>query len=304
MKLYILSFFIFVSLLCGNLIQAAPVPGHLKKTVTFIFIRDSSGTLTPIGTGFFVGILSKEHPELAYGFLVTAKHVLTTPQGRYYPEFFIRVNKRSGDSEIIRVSLSGSNAVRVYSHKDPQVDIAVIPIPPVAPNIYDVIFISDGLITTKERFTQMEITEGDEVFFIGLFTSFFGKERNYPIVRFGRVSIITDEKIPWNESGKPVEMLNLYLIESLSFGGNSGSPVFFFLSPTRDSDVLTLGPPRLFLAGIMRGYFNQHEEIEIRTLKASKQNLGISAVIPAYYLHEILFSDELVKLRSPATSSK
>src|SRR2546430_15295912 len=36
-----------------------------------------------------------------------------------------------------------------------------------------------------------------EVFFAGLFTPFAGEPRNYPVVRFGRIALVTGEPISW-----------------------------------------------------------------------------------------------------------
>jgi hypothetical protein len=60
--------------------------------------------------------------------------------------------------------------------------------------------------------------------------------------------------------------------------------------------------PVMKLAGIMKGFFGEQQKIKfIETVKVPvvSSNLGIAAVIPAYKLHEILFSDNLKKLRSP-----
>lgn len=51
-----------------------------------------------------------------------------------------------------------------------------------------------------------------------------GEHRNNPIVRFGRVALLPEDKIPWQENGKSAESVELYLLETQSYGGNSGSP--------------------------------------------------------------------------------
>src|SRR5437879_5312472 len=43
----------------------------------------------------------------------------------------------------------------------------------------------------------LQIVEGTEVFFAGLFTPFAGEPRNYPVVRFGRIALVTGEPISW-----------------------------------------------------------------------------------------------------------
>ncbi len=136
---------------------------------------------------------------------------------------FIRINKRSGGSDMIEVPLRGDRALSVVEHRDETVDVAILPMLP-RPDVYEIRTIPEDMIITKERFKQDQIGEGDEVFFTGLFTPFYGSDRNFSIVRFGRVAMLKDERIPWQ--GKA---LDLYLIECQSFGGNSGSHVLSIL---------------------------------------------------------------------------
>ena len=94
--------------------------------------------------------------------------------------------------------------------------------------------------------------------------------------------------------------MDLYLMESSSYGGNSGSPVFFYLGADRQPGALILGSPVLRLAGVMMGTFQDIQPvrfIEQAPVPISVASMGISAVIPAYKLHEILFGEELTKAR-------
>ncbi len=151
------------------------------------------------------------------------------------------------------------------------------------------------MLVTKETFERLKIKEGDDVFFGGLFVPFTGAKKNIPIIRFGRVAMISDEKIPWDG-----QQLDLYLMETQSFGGNSGSPVFFNLNPTRDPGSFVLGPPQLFLAGIMKGSFLNASELVVvnrAPVPVSRENAGIAAVVPSYLLHDVIFGKELVSFR-------
>ncbi len=149
----------------------------------------------------------------------------------------------------------------------------------------------DELITTKEGFGELKIREGSDVFFTGLFSPFIGSQRNYPVVRFGRVALVTGEKIEWDG-----ELMDLYLVEAGSYGGNSGSPVFFYLGSDREPGSLIVGSPVLKLAGIMQGTFLDAQEIKIinrDTNPVSLSSMGIAAVVPAYKLHDVLYGDEV-----------
>lgn len=275
--------------------MATTIPSEVKEIVTFIFVRDSRGELVPNGTSFFVGVKSKDDRELMHAYLVTVKHVLQDKSGSYYPSVFIRLNKKAGGAGMIELALQGQNAVPIHMHEDPTVDLAVLPILP-STDVYKFKVLPDDMLTTKESFKEADIREGDEVFFTGLFTSFFGAQRNYPVARFGRVALVAEEKIPWKNV-----MLDLYLIECQSFGGNSGSPVFFYLGVTREPGSVILGGTKLLLAGVMKGSFLDAKEVmiaETSPIALSLENVGIAAVVPSYKLHEILFSDALRETRS------
>lgn len=272
---------------------ASGIPSDLKKTITFVFSEDETA---PIGTGFFVGIRNEKHN---YIYLITAKHVIMDENKRFCKFINIRVNLKNGDSIIIPCPLESNVHKVIYTHPDSSVDIAVIPYVPniKTPELLDISYIPCEMITTKEMFQKNQISEGEDVFFGGLFTPHYGKKKNYPILRFGRLAMIPEEKILWNR-----QLAELYLLEIQSFGGNSGSPVFFYLGPIRNPRAINIGPPKILLAGVMIGYFSNPNKIgeiitETKNIPISFENVGIAAVVPAYKLHEILFSDELKSLR-------
>ncbi len=45
---------------------------------------------------------------------------------------------------------------------------------------------------------KLGITEGDDMFFVGLFTPFYGSKENLPICRFGHLAMLPDEAITVN----------------------------------------------------------------------------------------------------------
>jgi len=269
---------------------------EIKKSVSFIFIPDGPNKLKPNGTGFFVGVKYTDNEKGFSVYFVTAKHVLQDNHNNYFTEVVLRLNKKEGDSQLIKIDLKD---IRIFEHPDKDVDIALFNCFP-DQNVYDFKFIPDNLIANKEVMVRNEIAEGDEVFFAGLFTSYIGQKKNQPIIRFGKVALIPDEKIEWKEEDKPPKFMDLLLLECQSFGGNSGSPVFFQLNPLRKPGQMTLGGQTIFLAGIMTGSFLQGSQIQITDAIAnliSLQNVGIAAITPADKLYEVLFSEEMVRLR-------
>lgn len=276
---------------------AAVIPPEVKTVVAFVFIPGKQpGEVIPYGTAFFVGVKNRKNSERSYVYLVTAKHVLQSIDKAWLPKIMLRLNTKHGEAEMVEVPvlLSGDNKT-VFLHPDLSVDIAVIPVLP-DPSKFDFKILPEDMITTDKDFKDLKITEGSEVFFTGLFSPYVGTRRNYPVVRFGRVSLITEEKIKFVD-----QEAQLYLIESGSYGGNSGSPVFFYLGSDRIPGSLILGPPVLKLAGVMSGFFLDRQPvglIETSKVPVAPSNMGIAAVVPAYKLHEILFGPELKKQRA------
>jgi hypothetical protein len=294
--------------------MAFTIPPDIKKTVTFIFLADPQGELardpqthTPIanGTGFFVAVKGDKDPSRSFLYLVTAKHVILTPQGTFYPRIYVRLNKKEGDAEFIPVDLirNGNSVVQINS--DPTVDIAVIPESASIADKFDILALPDEMLTTETSFKELPVGEGTEVFFAGLFVSYYGEHKNNPIVRFGRVAMLPEDRVSWRDDAtKPAKNERLYLIETQTYGGNSGSPVFFALSfeLVKPGQLIVAGTPLIKLAGIMMGYFNEPSpigflETPTATIPYSRQNIGIAAVTPSYLLHEILFSAEMKKAR-------
>ncbi len=273
---------------------------QIKKTITFIFKIDDEEKLSPHGTGFFVGVPVEERNNRTLGYFVTAKHVLQDEKNDWLPKIIMRFNTLEGTINYSEHQIDPKN---IFTHKEPEVDLVVIPIIP-KKDVIEFKMIPHKMIATEQRIKEERIEEGDDVFFTGLFTSYMGNQKNHPITRFGKVALMTDEKIEWKEKGKSPIKANLFLVECQTFGGNSGSPVFFRIGARLESGEIPIGPPATLLAGIVKGSFLNASEIEnIETTKKtiSYENVGISAVTPAYKLNEILFYEEVIENRKKAS---
>ena len=294
---------------------AASIPPDLKKTITFIFLADDKGDLAhdpqtqapkANGTGFFVGVPSDKDPSRSFGYLVTAKHVLRDPSGIFFPRIYLRLNKKTGDVDYPSVNLTRDGHSVVAVSPDPTVDIAVIQVAP-STDTYDFMMLPSDMLTTEASVKEFHIGEGTDVFFAGLFVSYYGEHRNNPIVRFGRVAMLPEDRVLWRDDPtKPPEEDQLYLLETQSYGGNSGAPVFFIVPPEIPPGRLLMsgsGQQNIRLAGVMKGYFNEVSAIGFvqsptAVVPYSRQNNGIAAVVPSFLLHDILFSSEMTKARA------
>lgn len=269
----------------------------IQKAISFVFIptNDKNVPLIPFGTGFFLGVKNEARNDVYSIYFATAKHVLQDPSGNYFPEIVLRINTVDNDSQLIRIA---TKDIKIHEHPDKDVDIVIFDCLPDQTRV-EFKFIPDSMIAGKELIAKHEISEGDDVFFTGLFTSHIGQKRNQPIIRFGKVALMPEEPIEWKQPNQLPKLMDLYLLECQAFSGNSGSPVFFDLNPLRKPGHITM-EKQVFLAGIMTGSF--FHSIEVPNVQTganliSLQNNGIAAVTPSYKLQEILFTDELIAYR-------
>lgn len=262
--------------------SAKAIPSEVKKSVAFIYTFEEKNNLTKGGTGFFIGEQNKQNAEQYSISLVTAKHVIQTDDAKsFLPEISVRLNTIDGNSNMFKVPLILSGADKnVFLHEDPTVDLAVITILP-DKNKYDFTFLESELLTKKEDVEKLNISEGSDIFFTGLFIPFMGENRIYPLVRFGKVALIPDERVLVNGEKKEV-----YLIEAGAYAGSSGSPAFVNTEDAPDSRKLI---------GIISNHFI--DKLPVRPTQAEKSaaiaNIGIAIIEPAYKLQEILSSKEM-----------
>jgi hypothetical protein len=275
---------------------ALQIPTQFKEAVAFVYAPLTATNAAPDGTGFFVGVPSTKYTNVSAVYLVTAKHVLQDKNKCWRSHVFLRLNRHDGTLGWLLCPLSAAGTNKnVFIHPDAGVDLAVFGCAP-AQDTYDYTILGDSLLTTKPLFKQLGIREGTEVFFTGMFVNHLGTKRNLPLFRFGRVSLVSDEPVYFNG-----QFRDLYLIEANSFGGNSGSPVYFITGYESPPGVSLAGSGTTsVLAGVLSGRFNDEADViavETGTKNATFPSLGITSVVPAYKLRELLYSDEVVAAR-------
>lgn len=182
-----------------------------------------------------------------------------------------------------------------------QTDVAVIPVE--IPDGYDCKVIPYKMLATEKFVSENEVGIGDDVFFVGLFSGYSGQKHDRPIVRFGNISLMHEEMPlrldPHSEVTTPADA---YLVESRSWGGHSGSPVFIYFPLTRKPGVINFGGEQAFaLLGVTQGHFEFPKEVEFtgNWLGTGKVplNTGIAAVIPAEKIIETLMEEQLMEER-------
>jgi len=269
---------------------------NIKSSVSFIYLPNARGELVPKGTGFFVGVNDTIRSGF-YVYTITAKHVLWDSTAKSFPpNAWLRLNQKGGGATFVRMPMRTSGEDKnVFVHKDSTVDlVAVLGIPD--REKYDFTFLPSQLVRTSQDIRRLGLGEGTDVFFPALFLPHIGEHKNYPIVRFGKLALVSDEKISWGG-----QLLRLYLVESISIGGHSGAPVFaWFQARAEPGTPMAYEDKRIRLIGVMKGYFEYQRPVGSRETNITPvygSHTGISAVVPVDLMQEILFGAEAANMR-------
>src|SRR5437870_5774052 len=204
------------------------VPTDLRKCVAYLTVNvlDEGTGLNmkrPMGTVFLVSVPVEDVGFCLYA--VTARHVIdaSRPHGRLY----MRANLRSGG--FIDIPAPPQDDWEVH----PTTDVAAILV--VIENIaaLDVKTLPIDLVLSDAAIAKLgsdhPLAEGDEILFVGLFTSHPGKARSEPVTRFGHIARMPYDPIPIKMDPAPggaYAPVRAYLAEAAAWGGQSGSPAF------------------------------------------------------------------------------
>ena len=286
-----LIWFICVAVMVlGPLLAGAPPSAADMSKVAakgIIFIYDSSSrpcdppspghALLPLGSGFVVG-LEQERDDTGPGwrgwkFLVTAHHVIGNRTS-----VILRLNSKDGARLICHthpLSWDGPNQ-NVFQSKRPEVDLVLVNMPDIPdtdPTIFDY-----SLIMDDNMYRSLEVEEGTEVYTIGYLYGYSGYKQNYPVTKFGKVALITEE--PWYKSPPPRNFNEqAYLIELQNTPGLSGAPVIlkspqFRVDTTGQFQFRKLDPS---IIGVIKGL-----------LLSPAGSQGVAAIEPGKHLREVL----------------
>lgn len=219
----------------------------IRDSVAFIFDdglnRAAESTEAPIGTSFMIGLESKKFPGQFYKFMVTNEHVL---RGRSKIKF--RFNNSTEPGFVFHdIDLRKQNIFRAPDFVD-LVAVSVPDIPKTNPTLFDY-----SMILDKQKMTSFEVDEGTEIVSIGYLFPYAGLKQNYPVFRFGRLAILSDERWSCSERG-PVEQA--YIAEIHALGGSSGSPVILQPSQIKlnSNGVMQFRRIPPLIVGVLKGH--------------------------------------------------
>jgi hypothetical protein len=288
-----------------------------RNSVAFVMVdmpqEDGGVARRPAGTAFFLAL---EEGGLTFMYAVTARHVLDEALRVGATGLFLRV--RAGDEQrfmpegFVDVPVTADQWVR-----HPHTDVAVAR------------FIATGNATCWALPTTMlmpvpigfdpygpaPVGEGDDVFFVGMFSNYLGREMMLPIVRFGNIALMSYEAINVklsNAPDAPITPIEAYLVEARSWGGHSGSPAWVYFPLTRDpSQALRIEDLREShpkLLGLVHGHYSLDQEADFvgdsPATKSLAANSGIALVVPAHNIMEVLEGNDLTSERAEMIDRK
>jgi hypothetical protein len=240
----------------------------------------------PVGTGFFVTVFHDAAETVGTSYLITAKHVWQQHL-KEADVAYVRLN--DDDPSVGAVFVPLHHDWRF--HRDPAVDLAVLPWRPVAGCRGGFNSIGAHVLTPQpqelvnlkaKRFRGTWPPDpGTVLYMIGLLVTHAGNQRNIPIVRVGHLSMVAREPIAGTLGPSWYHLADLQ-----TYPGHSGAPVWVEMGDA------------LYLLGVMVGGFAEPQEIvttrrESRRIVEEYHALGISLVTPVEILKEILLSSEL-----------
>jgi len=258
-----------------------------KKRIVAYVSTLSEADPNPVGTAFFVAV---PHGQIYVTYAVTARHCVE--EGVLKKEtLFLEALDHEGKYKLLEVApdewiRSESTDLACHRLKNPKFSPT--------PLATDFSFREDG----------DALVCGLDTYSIGLLVFSPGnRETVAPIVRFGKLSL-PEAKAgvyfdPRDEGDlTKLTMINARIIESHSFGGESGSPVFIYREHTRDpSSLPRVGASLAKRGGLPRPLSFDDDEIPTPLLGmvSSHWKSGVAVVVPSEEIRDFLMKDPKVK---------
>ncbi len=254
-----------------------------RDCVVYLYAStEDAGTGTHYGGSGFLAYLHTTPNLDAHLYAITNRHVIEAG----YP--IIRGIKFS------RVSVVLPQSVKDWIFHPDGDDLAICPIGRWRESNF--VGIPVDRFITQTTMKDHELRFGADVYMAGRFIGLDGKQRNDPCVRFGNISMM-----PQFIERPGLTAQESFVIEMRSKAGFSGAPVFvYFDKPTSDEEeALT------FLLGVDWADIPLYEDIvrldaggkEYPKQLKAKVNSGMTAVIPAWRISQLLNDPELVDQR-------
>jgi hypothetical protein len=266
------------------------IDDRLLSTVVYLYESRSAAKkgVAAGGSGFLVNMPYDQNPELRQTYVVTNKHVL---DGGFHA---VRVNTEPTEPDRIDVIETDPGAWTSVKEDD----IAVIAVS--LPEAVRWSSFGPAEFITPEILVEQQLGPGDEIVLLGRLVTHAGIQKNNPAVRFGNLSIMADEPVQLDTGSQEA-----FVVECRSIAGLSGSAVLVYPALAGPGPVLRMrmvGTPEFHLLGIDCAHIPlwrpvYEEDKRTKTTFRVEANTGMSAVIPAWRILNLLNQRHLVKQR-------
>lgn len=285
-----------------------------KESIVFIYSKNAEATnptALALGTGFLMHLKVENPPEKGKDtivFLITNKHVIDGQD-----DLILRLGGAEGAPSYTTIHLDRSpGSGNVKTSKKAEVDLAAISIG-LPEKTKPVAFAYDTLVD-EESLQQIDVSEGTDVFTAGYLRGYSGATTNLPLVRTGKVAMMTGEH--WLRLPGAAPPAQAYICELGITGGASGSPVLLApeqvrVCPDNTLQMRNIGPRIL---GVIKAYptlpFQHTVDAPVQdilggvpTIKVvpvpvvTMSSMGLALVEPAQNLKDLL-DDIVLDLKS------
>lgn len=244
------------------------------------------------GCGVLVGVGLEKYPDYCHAYVVTNAHVSDIDR-------VVRYNTREG------LRSADLTDAQWFSHPEGW-DVSVCPLGTNAFFDDRISILRSAILISREQMEEIPLRHGDELFMVSRYVGHPGDIDNEPVVRFGTLA----------KRGPVIVRLDndddqeCFLAEMRSLPGHSGSPTFVYfygMQPRLGADeVDNLPKPGIYLLGIDLAHLpetrpvwrlNEHDRLVETPDLFTEDNSGITCVLPAWRITEILDCDELKRER-------
>jgi hypothetical protein len=245
------------------------------------------------GSGFLVGVRSSAVPGLVHFYAVTNEHVIRPAAGP--PNTVIRLNDKGGSADILKV---GGRKWLAHPKGD---DIAATPL--ILSPHHEISWIDRDAFITQADLDECQIGPGDECFMVGRLVQHDGKQRNEPVLRFGNIAMMPYDVLQSSRQRRQES----FLVEMRTLSGFSGSPVIVHWvmvgprpepkQPKGGVPYISLVTHKAWLLGVDWGFVRAAPDVHGNQDDRRLVNSGMSAVVPAWKLAELLDRREFIVAR-------
>jgi hypothetical protein len=229
-------------------------------------------------------------------YLVTARHCFEA-SNKSQP-LFARVSTKSGGFTDIEIAPDDWE-------QHPYTDVCIAPI--IFKDDQWVSFVPAALLLEDTEVQTSSLREGHELTYISLFSQHHGRHKVLPLTRKATIALMPHEKVMLKVGAAMHKEVDAYLVETHSWGGHSGSPVFTTFPGCINQINLKASPVRLL--GVLTSHFELNREVELfgdisdgsSSGKVSEHS-GISAVIPSQAILDLLRDESIKSQREEAAT--